>query len=66
MVQERSDLGSSQGVPPDVFVEVLVEIKHDFRKRSITVPGSPLRTSSLRTPSPFLLNFERKDFLIKS
>ena len=53
MVQKRSDLSSSQEVPPDVLVEVLVEIQHDFRKRSTTVPGSPMRTSSLRTPSPF-------------
>ena len=66
MVQKHSDLSSSQEVPPDVLVEVLVEIQHDFRKRSRTVPGSPMRTSSLRTPSPFLLNFEQKDFLIKS
>ena len=43
-----------QEVPPDVLVEVLVEIQHDFRKTSTTVPGSPMRTSSLRTPSPFL------------
>ena len=42
-----------QEVPPDVLVEVLVEIQHDFRKTSTTVPGSPMRTSSLRTPSPF-------------
>ena len=42
-----------QEVPPDVLVEVLVEIQHDFRKTSTTVPGSPMRTSSLRTPSPY-------------
>ena len=45
-----------QEVPPDVLVEVLVEIQHDFRKTSTTVPGSPMRTSSLRTPSPFQLH----------
>ena len=44
-----------QEVPPDVLVEVLVEIQHDFRKTSTTVPGSPMRTSSLRTPSPYSL-----------
>ena len=54
MVQKHSDLSSSQEVPPDVLVEVLVEIQHDFRKRSRTVPGSPMRTSSLRTPSPLV------------
>lgn len=31
------------------------EIQVDFRKRSTTVPESPIRTSSLRTPSPFRL-----------
>ena len=38
-----------------VLVEVLVEIQHDFRRRSKTVPGSSVLTSNLRTPSPFLL-----------
>ena len=41
-----------------MLVEVLVEIQHDFRKTSTTVPGSPMRTSSLRTPSPFLQHSE--------
>ena len=46
---------SSQKVPVDVLVEVLVEMLVDFRNTSLTVPGSPIRTSNLRTPSPFLL-----------
>ena len=46
---------SSQKVPADVLVEVLVEMLVDFRNTSLTVPGSPIRTSNLRTPSPFLL-----------
>mgnify|MGYP003110902752 CR=1 FL=1 len=41
--------------PMSVLVEVLVEIQHDFRRRSKTVPGSSVLTSNLRTPSPFLL-----------
>ena len=41
---------SSQKVPADVLVEMLV----DFRNTSLTVPGSPIRTSNLRTPSPFV------------
>ena len=43
---------SSQKVPADVLVEVLVEMLVDFRNASLTVPGSPIRTSNLRTPSP--------------
>ena len=42
-----------QEVPPDVLVEVLVEMLVDFRNTSLTVPGSPIRTLNLRTPSPF-------------
>ena len=49
---------SSQKVPADVLVEVLVEMLVDFRNTSLTVPGSPIRTSNLRTPSPFLLIVE--------
>ena len=52
-----------QEVPPDVLVEVLVEIQHDFRKTSTTVPGSPMRTSSLRTPSPFRVSPERSSIV---
>ena len=44
---------SSQKVPADVLVEVLVEMLVDFRNTSLTVSGSPIRTSNLRTPSPF-------------
>ena len=36
-----------------MLVEVLVEMLDDFRKRSSTVPGSPIYTSNLRTPSPY-------------
>ena len=54
---------SSQKVPVDVLVEVLVEMLVemlvDFRNTSLTVPGSPIWTSNLRTPSPFLVSSER-------
>ena len=58
--QTRGRVTSEGGKPQGSFFElqevlpdVLVEIQHDFRKTSTTVPGSPMRTSSLRTPSPF-------------
>ena len=40
------------GSPVSVLVEVLVEIQCDFGKRSTTVPGRPIWSSNLRSPSP--------------
>ena len=51
-------LMSCQEVLRSVWVDVWVEIKDDFVKRSRGVPGSPIWTSTLRTPSPFLLIVE--------
>jgi hypothetical protein len=46
----------SQVVLRSVWVDVWVEIKDDFAKRSRGVPGSPIWTSTLRTPSPYYLS----------
>ena len=58
---ETSEGGKPQGSffvvsegPRRLLVEVLVEMLVDFRNTSLTVPGSPIRTSNLRTPSPFV------------
>ena len=56
----------SQVVPSAVLGEMLGESLSQVEGSSQVVSSSPIWTLTERTPSPFLLNVEQKDFLIKS